>query len=149
MNSDGKKRLLGFIVLIPLNFSLILLTALLCPFGGMLLYPILLLCQIILIAANFFIPKRVFQTAILSVCLIISTVIANNLDKYLWLHIVLPSIYKIDYPSGATSETLLVLKYAFYFGVIFTTILGLASIILKVILINSKKNTLKYFNFKL
>ena len=80
---------------------------------------IFLLCQLALVVANYFVSQKIWQLALLSVHLLISTIIANMASVQLYYQFV-----------SSDSETLLVGRIELQIGIIFVIIISVIAIII-------------------
>ena len=80
---------------------------------------IFLLCQLALVVANYFVSQKIWQLALLSVHLLISTIIANLASVQLYFQFV-----------SSDSETLLVGRIELLIGIIFVIIISVIAIII-------------------
>ena len=102
------------------NYLLVLFAVLLYRLGGMLYIPVVLIAQSILTVANYSVAKKTSHLIILSVNLLISTIIANVTDIYLYMQNI-----------SADSETLLIGKYMVVIGAIFVVVISVIAICVK------------------
>lgn len=112
-----------YIVTLILNYSLILFSALFYRGGALILYPLFLMSQFVFVIINCLISRKIYQFTILSVNLLISTIIANN---------VFSQLYSKNICGG--SESYLVDHYALTFGCIYVVIISVLAILLKKII---------------
>lgn len=112
-----------YIVTLILNYSLILFSALLYRGGALILYPLFLMSQCVFVIINCLISRKIYQFTILSVNLLISTIIANN---------VFSQLYSKNICGGSEAE--LVDRYALTFGCIYVVIISVLAILLKKII---------------
>lgn len=112
-----------YIVTLILNYSLILFSVLFYRGGALIIYPILLMSQCVFVIINCLISRKVYQFTILSVNLLISTIIANN---------VFSQLYSKNICGGSEAE--LVYRYALTFGCIYVVIISVLAILLKKII---------------
>lgn len=112
-----------YIVTLILNYSLVLFSALFYRGGALILYPLFLMSQFVFVIINCLISRKVYQFTILSVNLLISTIIANN---------VFSQLYSKNICGGSEAE--LVYRYALTFGCIYVVIISVLAILLKKII---------------
>ena len=112
-----------YIVTLILNYSLILFSALFYRGGALILYPLFLMSQFVFVIINCLISRKIYQFTILSVNLLISTIIANN---------VFPQLYSKNICGGSEAE--LLYRYALTFGCIYVVIISVLAILLKKII---------------
>ncbi|HCA05090.1 MAG TPA: hypothetical protein DEO32_04230 [Ruminococcaceae bacterium] len=116
----SQKEWIKFIAMNMANYLLVLFAVLLYRLGGMLYIPVVLIAQSILTVANYSVAKKTSHLIILSVNLLISTIIANVTDIYLYMQNI-----------SADSETLLIGKYMVVIGAIFVVVISVIAICVK------------------
>lgn len=112
-----------YIVTIILNYILILFSVLFYRGGAPVVWPVLLLSQGGLSIINCMVSKKLYQFAILSANLLVSTIIANIVEAQLYMQ-------KI----GGGTETLLFGQMGLFVGCIYVVIISVLAIFLKKII---------------